>query len=111
MLDDRVDVEDIENRVGILEASVAFHSVESSDRMSLLSYLAQTSGKHDYLIDLAHLQQEVVHAGSFDNVDVMSLRFNLDRHDVVRGGYHLQKQESGQVRTIQKPVTTFLDLL
>jgi hypothetical protein len=39
MLDDRVDVEDIENRVGILEASVAFYSVESSDRMSLLHTL------------------------------------------------------------------------
>jgi len=47
------------------------------------SNLAQTGGENHDFVDLSHLEQEVVYAGTLDNINIMDLRFDLDWHNVV----------------------------
>lgn len=48
--------------------------------------LAQTCCKDDNLVNLSHLEQEIVHSRSFYDVDIVDLRVNLDRYDIVCHG-------------------------
>ena len=47
------------------------------------TYLGEGCSKDDDFVDLAHFSEEVVDARSFDDIDVVRLRFNLDRDNVV----------------------------
>ena len=48
-----------------------------------ITNLAQTSGKNNDFVDLAHLLQEVVNSWSLDDIYVVPVILDLDRHYVV----------------------------
>jgi hypothetical protein len=47
------------------------------------TYLGEGCSKDDDLVNLAHLSEEVIDSGSFDDINVVRLRFNLDGDNVV----------------------------
>lgn len=69
-------------------------------RSSCTTYLAQTCREDDDFVDFAHLLQEVVHAWSLDDVDVVPVVLNFNRHDVVclRDGLHKTLSVDGEVK-------------
>lgn len=50
------------------------------------TYLGQTSSEHDNLIYLCHFCQKVVDTRSLDDINVVHLRFNLYRYNIIRCG-------------------------
>jgi hypothetical protein len=75
---DFVDVELVENWVGVLQK----YQQKPSGRGEI-SYLAETCGENDHLVNLPHLFQKVVDARSFENVEVVPVVFNLDRNNEI----------------------------
>lgn len=55
------------------------------------TYFAQTGRKYDNFIYLAHLLEEVIDAGSLDDIHIMPMIFDFYRHDVVGLGNGLCK--------------------
>lgn len=52
-------------------------------RTVIYTHLAQAGRKHDDLIDLPHLFQEVVHPWSFYDVDIMPVVLDFDGDDII----------------------------
>ena len=46
-------------------------------------YLGEGCSKDDNLVDLAHFSEEVIDSRSFDDINVVRLRFNLDGDNIV----------------------------
>lgn len=67
--------------------SVLSHiSLSTKFNMWVKTYLGQTSSEHDNLIYLCHFCQKVVDTRSLDDINVVHLRFNLYRYNVIRCG-------------------------
>jgi len=49
------------------------------------TYFRKRGSKDDDLVNLAHLCQEMIDAGTFNDINVVRLRFNLDRDDIIGG--------------------------
>lgn len=47
------------------------------------TYLREGCSKDDDLVDLAHFSEEVIDSRSFDDINVVRLRFNFDRDNVI----------------------------
>jgi hypothetical protein len=47
------------------------------------TYLGEGCSKDDDLVNLAHFSEEVIDSRSFNDIDVVRLRFNLDGDNVV----------------------------
>ena len=80
--DDTTSIEHVEHGVGVLNVSKA-HYVEQT------TYLGKRGSKDNNLVDLAHFSEEVINARSFNDINVVRLRFNFDGDDVVCGRQHL----------------------
>ena len=52
-------------------------------RRRLETYLTETGSEDNNLVDLSHLFEEIVHAGTLDNVHVMPVVFDFHRDDKV----------------------------
>lgn len=102
MADHTVNVEHVENRVGVLQRQATDRVSAEQFGWGAETHLRQRSGEDDDLVDLAHPLQEVVDSRSLDNVDVVRLAFDLDRDDVVGLGDELLKKERG-VRQLLSP--------
>jgi hypothetical protein len=48
-----------------------------------VTYLGKRGSKDDDLVNLAHFSEEVIDARSFNDIDVVRLRFNFDGDNVV----------------------------
>jgi hypothetical protein len=53
------------------------------------AYFAQTGGKNNDLVYLAHLFQKVVYAWTFYDIDVVPVELDFDGHDIVGLLYRL----------------------
>lgn len=80
--DDTVDVEHVKHRVRVLARQRGILTPQRS-------HLAETCSEYNDLVDLAHLLQKVVDAGTLDHVHIVCLRLNLDRDNVIGRGDHL----------------------
>lgn len=97
MADHAVNVEHVENRVGVLQrqATDRVSAEQFGSEWGTETHLRQRSGEDDDLVDLAHPLQKVVDSRSLDDVDVVRLAFDLDRDDVVGLGDELLTTERG----------------
>ena len=48
-----------------------------------LAHLAQTGSKNDNLIYFAHLLEEIIHARTLYDINIMPVVFDFDRHDII----------------------------
>ena len=100
-------IELVKHRVGILGVRLRRITVFNE----LATNLAQTRRKHDHLVQLAHLTQEIVHAGPLQDVKVVPVVLDLNRHDVVRGRYGLWRTDRECTRRDRSNVARTLKLL
>ena len=82
MRNDTMDVQLVQNRIRILQDLLS--SVTPLTMQALRTNLAETRSEDNALVNLPHLLQEVVNARALDDIYVMPVVFNLDRHHVVR---------------------------
>lgn len=86
MSDHFVHIQLVEYWIGVLEDECK----ERSWCKEGWTCLAQTRRKHDYLVQLSHLLQEIVYTRPLDHVYIMPLPLNLYGNNVVRLGYQLR---------------------
>lgn len=80
MVDDLVNVQLIQKRITVLQAMTesASWSLCIASHLKQLPYLGHRGREDDHLIQLADAFHELVDPGSFDDVDVVILTFDLD---------------------------------
>ena len=81
-----VDIEHIQYRIGVLNT---FRLPPQDATLPGKTHLGQTSSEDNNLVNLPHFLQEMIHPRSFDNIDVMGLRLDLNGDDVVGRRQHL----------------------
>ena len=72
-----------------LHTEKKIHFGPCSQQCHRITNLAQTSGKNNDFVNLAHLLEEVVHARSLDDIHVVPVVLNLNGDNVVRLLYRL----------------------
>jgi len=77
--DNTPSIKHIKYRVGVLVISQVHKVKEQTD-------LGEGGSEDDDFVDLAHLSEEVIDARSLNDVNVVRLRFNLDRDNIVGRG-------------------------
>lgn len=57
--------------------------------LAIITDLGKTCCEHDDFVELAHFLQEAIDAGSLQHVEVVPIRLDLDRNDVIWRRYCL----------------------
>ena len=77
---DAVDIELVKHRIRVLTTPIRHGD---KNNCNIETNLAQTCCEHHHFVDLAHLLQEVVNSWSLDDIYVVPVILDLDRHYVV----------------------------
>jgi hypothetical protein len=78
------------SRISRTGSAYCYHGVEAlALSYSLIpyvtcTYFAQTRSEYYDFVNLTHFVEKVVDAGTFDNVDIVNLRLNLNGNDIIR---------------------------
>lgn len=78
-----VEDDSVLNRASELREEKMRQHVVIEDIGGMKTYFAQTGCEYDHFVNLAHLLQELVNAWSLNDVDIVPVVLNLDRHDII----------------------------